>query len=75
MLVGAIRRGIVRFLRVYAAYFLLITAIIVVGYGIEVGGVGTVAVCLLIAAALILGAARVAGVRWPRRGTDNSGDG
>jgi len=28
------RRGIVRFLRVYAAYFLLITAIIAAGYGI-----------------------------------------
>jgi len=38
VLVGAIRRGIVRFLRVYAAYFLLITAIIAAGYGIEVGG-------------------------------------
>jgi len=31
VLVGAIRRGIVRFLRVYAAYFLLITAIIAAG--------------------------------------------
>ena len=75
MLVGAIRRGIARFLRIYAAYFLLITAIIAVGYGIEVGGLGTVALCLLIATALALAAGRVAGIRWPRRGTDNSGDG
>ena len=75
MLVRAIRRGIVRFLRVYAAYFLLITAIIAAGYGIEVGGLGTVALCLLIATALALAAGRVAGIRWPRRGTDNSGDG
>ena len=58
MLVGAIRRGIVRFLRVYAAYFLLITAIIAAGYGIEVGGLGTVALCLLIATALALAAGR-----------------
>ena len=71
----AVGRGLLRFLRIYAAYFLLITAIIAVGYGIEVGGVGTVVLCLLIAAALVLGAARVAGLRWPRRGGDNSSDG
>jgi hypothetical protein len=73
--VGAIRRGIVRFLRIYAAYFLLITAIIAVGYGIEVGGVGTIALCLLIAAVLVLASARVAGVRRPRRRENNSTDG
>ena len=62
-----IGRGLVRFLRIYAAYFLLITAIVAVAYGVEVGGVGTIAVCLLIAVVLLYLAARAAGVRWPKR--------
>ena len=45
----AVGRGLLRFLRIYAAYFLLVTAILVVGYGLEVGGVGTIAVSFLIA--------------------------
>ncbi|HEX6459306.1 MAG TPA: hypothetical protein VF032_10365 [Thermoleophilaceae bacterium] len=60
-------RGLVRFLRIYAAYFLLITAIVAAGYGVEVGGVGTIAICLLIAVVLVYLAARVGGVRWPKR--------
>ena len=64
---GALRRGLVKFLRIYTAYFLLITAIVAVGYGAEVGGAGTIAVCLLIAAALVYLAARAGGIRWPKR--------
>jgi hypothetical protein len=64
---GALRRGIVKFLRIYAAYFLLVLAIVVVGYGIEVGGVGTIALCLLIGVGLLFLSARAGGVRWPRR--------
>jgi hypothetical protein len=64
---GAIRRGIVKFLRIYAAYFLLVLGIVVVGYGIEVGGVGTIALCLLIGIGLLYLAARAGGVRWPTR--------
>jgi hypothetical protein len=65
--VGALRRGIVRFLRIYAAYFLLTLAVVVAGYGIEVGGGGTIALCLLIAVALVYLSARAGGVRWPKR--------
>jgi hypothetical protein len=65
--VGAIRRGLVRFLRIYAAYFLLITAIVAVGYSVEVGGAGTIAVCFLIAIVLLWLAARAGGIRWPKR--------
>ena len=64
---GALWRGIRSFLRVYAAFFLLITAIVAVGYGIDVGGAGTIVLCLLIAAVLATLAARVAGLRWPKR--------
>ena len=63
----AVGRGLLRFLRIYAAYFLLVTAILVVGYGLEVGGVGTIAVSFLIAFVLLYLAARAGGVRWPKR--------
>ena len=63
----AVGRGLVRFLRIYAAYFLLVSAIVVVGYGIDAGGVGTIAICVLIGIALLYLAARAGGVRWPRR--------
>ncbi len=62
-----IGRGLVRFLRIYAAYFLLVTAVVVVGYGVDVGGVGTIVLCLLIAVVLLYLAARAGGVRWPKR--------
>jgi sugar phosphate permease len=62
-----LRRGLARFLRIYLGYFLLITAIVAVIYGIEAGGVGTIAVCLVIAAVLVTLAGRVTGVHWPRR--------
>jgi hypothetical protein len=63
--VRAVGRGLLKFLRIYAAYFLLVTAIVVAGYGIEVGGVGTIAICLLIGIGLLYLAARAGGVRWP----------
>ena len=54
-------------MRVYAAFFLLITAMVAVGYGVDVGGAGTIVLCLLIAAVLAYLAARVAGLHWPKR--------
>lgn len=60
-------RWIRRFFQIYLAYFLLITAIVAVGFGIESGGAGTVIVAFLVAIVLLLLSARVAGVRWPRR--------
>jgi hypothetical protein len=65
--VRAVGRGLLKFLRIYAAYFLLVLAIVVVGYGIEVGGFGTIVLCLLIGVALLYLSARVGGVRWPER--------
>jgi len=62
-----IGRGLVRFLRIYAAYFLLVLAIVVVGYGIDVGGFGTIVLSLLIGVALLYLSARAGGVRWPKR--------
>lgn len=56
-------RGIRRFLQIYLAYFLLVSAIVVAGIGIESGGAGTIAIALVLAAVLLLLAARVAGVR------------
>lgn len=64
---GALWRGIRNFLRVYLAFFLLITAIVAVIYGFSDGGVGTVLLCLVIAAVLGYLAALVAGLRLPRR--------
>jgi hypothetical protein len=65
--VRAVGRGLLKFLRIYAAYFLLVTTIVVVAYGFEVGGVGTIAICLLIGVGLLYLAARAGGVRWPKR--------
>jgi hypothetical protein len=65
--VATVWRWIRRFFQIYLAYFLLITAIVAVGFGIESGGAGTVIVAFLVAIVLLLLSARVAGVRWPRR--------
>lgn len=63
----AVGRGLLKFLRIYAAYFLLVLAIVVVGYGIDVGGFGTIVLCLLIGIALLYLSARAGGIRWPKR--------
>jgi len=63
----AVGRGLLKFLRIYAAYFLLVLAIVVVGYGIDVGGFGTIVLCLLIGVALLYLSARAGGIRWPKR--------
>jgi len=63
----AVGRGLLKFLRIYAAYFLLVLAIVVVGYGIDVGGFGTIVLCLLINVALLYLSARAGGIRWPKR--------
>ena len=63
----ALGRGLLKFLRIYAAYFLLVLAIVVVGYGIDVGGFGTIVLCLLIGVALLYLSARAGGIRWPKR--------
>jgi sugar phosphate permease len=60
-------RGIRRFFQIYLAYFLLITAIVAAGFGVESGSAGTVVLSFLVAIVLVLLSARVAGVRWPRR--------
>jgi len=65
--VGAVWRGLRRFLQIYLAYFLLVTAIVAVGFGVESGGAGTVVLSLVIAIVLVLLSARVAGLHWPRR--------
>jgi phage-related minor tail protein len=69
--VRTVWRGIRRFLQIYLAYFLLTAGIVVAGIGIESGGAGTIAIALVLAAVLLLLAARVAGVRRGR-GPDQS---
>ena len=59
-------RGIRRFLKVYVAYFLLISAIVVAAFGVQ-SGIGGAVLGLLVALLLVVLAARVAGLRWPRR--------
>lgn len=60
-------RGVRRFLRVYLAYFLLVTAVVAAAFGVESGGAGTVILSFLVAIVLVLLSARVAGIRWPGR--------
>ena len=59
-------RLIRRFFQIYLAYFLLISAIVVAAFGVQ-SGIGGAVLGLLAALLLLALAARVAGVRWPKR--------